>query len=117
MGDVRGGSYAGPVTENATVTRPDAGDNEDVRFVVVLRLVDGDRIEAESFAGESDAHGCAEGYVSELGKGIWPKVGQRWVRPDAVVSVDVVFDEQPRWTGSTGRANSWTGRSASTGSE
>ncbi len=109
---VRGGSYAVPVHDQAAATPPEAGTSDEARYVVVLRLVDGDRVEAESFPVEVDAHTCAEGFVGELGSGRWPRIGQRYVRPDAVVSVDVVLDDQPRWTGSTGRATSWTGRSA-----
>ena len=112
--DVRGGSYAALVETHATDALQAAGDEEvGDRFAVVIRLVDGDRIEADAFAVEGDAHRCAEGFVAELGGGRWPRVGQRYVRPEAVVSVDVARDEQPRWTGSTGRATSWTGRTGS----
>jgi hypothetical protein len=110
--DVRGGSYAATVETQATPVPHDAAgeDEAEARFAVVIQLNNGERIEAEAFDTEPEAHDRAERFVTDLGQGRWPLVMQRYLRPDAVVTVDVVRDEQPRWTGSTGRATSWTGR-------
>ena len=77
---------------------------------VVLRLVDGDRLEAGIFTDEQQARRSAEELVATLGRADWPFVGGRYVRPEAVVSVDLVHESHPRWTGSTGRAAPWTSR-------
>ena len=83
-------------------------------FNVMLRLSGGERIEAGSFAVESEAHGFAKELIGVAASGgvDWPRIDDRYVRPETIVSVDVERDEQPRWTGSTGRATSWTGRSS-----
>ncbi|MDQ3992914.1 MAG: hypothetical protein M3229_04570 [Actinomycetota bacterium] len=77
---------------------------------VVVRLVDGDRIEAGIFADEAEARRSAEGLIAALAAADsgWPLVEDRYVRPEAVVSVDLVREAHPRWTGSTGRAAPWS---------
>ncbi len=78
---------------------------------VVVRLTDGDRVEAGVFADEEEARRSAEQLIGALADGAnWPLVGGRYLRPDAVVSVDLVHEAQPRWTGSTGRAAPWASR-------
>jgi hypothetical protein len=96
------------VTETMTV-EPD----EHSGFNVMLRLVGGDRIEAASFAHAGEAHTFAEELIASASRpDRWPRVGDRYLRPETIVSIDVEPDSQPRWTGSTGRASSWTGRSS-----
>jgi hypothetical protein len=96
------------VTETMTV-EPD----EHAGFNVMLRLVGGDRIEAASFAHAAEAHTFAEELIASASRpDRWPRIGDRYLRPETIVSIDVEPDSQPRWTGSTGRASSWTGRSS-----
>ena len=78
---------------------------------IVVRLVDGERVDAGVFADEREASRAAEQLIAALVDGpSWPLVGGRYLRPEAVVSVDLVHEAQPRWTGSTGRAAPWTSR-------
>jgi hypothetical protein len=74
---------------------------------VVVRLIDGDRVLAGSYA---DAEEAARSAADLLGKfaqpdSAWPLVNGRYLRPDAVVSIDVVEEEHRRWGGSAERAN------------
>lgn len=73
---------------------------------VVLRLSDGDRIETGSFSNEAEARVHAE----ELTRAIaaaegWPLVGNRYVRPASIISVDVAEVREHRWIGSDTRLN------------
>jgi hypothetical protein len=74
---------------------------------VVVRLVDGDRVLAGSFADADEAHRTAKELQSSLGQSahtVWPLVEGRYLRPQAVVSIDLVEEEHRRWGGSTERA-------------
>ena len=85
--------------------------SDDGGFAVVVRLTDGDAVQLGVYTGEDVARRRAEELVAALGAGgpQWPYIAGRYVRPDAVVSVDVVHSTSPRWTGSTGRAMPWSG--------
>jgi hypothetical protein len=75
---------------------------------VVVRLVDGDRVVAGSYADTAEARRSAEellGRFAETGTA-WPLVGDRYLRPEAVVSIDLVEEEHRRWGGSADRAKS-----------
>ena len=73
---------------------------------VVVRLVDGDQVVAGSFADAEAAHGAAKELQSSFGQSdsVWPLVEGRYLRPQAVVSIDLVEEEHRRWGGSTERA-------------
>ena len=32
----------------------------------------------------------------------WPRIGDRYFRPETIISIDVERSDAPRWTGSTG---------------
>lgn len=114
---VRRPTYSAGVSEHETAVGIDmvageADEQEPTGFNVVLRLANGERLEAGSFMDAGAAHAFAEQFIAEAStSGKWPRVGDRYLRPETLVSVDVDADTQPRWTGSTGRATSWTGRS------
>jgi hypothetical protein len=78
---------------------------------VVVRLSDGDRVVAGRFADPEQAHGLAKELQSSFGKtdGIWPLVEGRYLRPQAVISIDVVEEEHRRWGGSVDRAKATAG--------
>jgi hypothetical protein len=115
--DVRQEGYSERVGEQQTAV-PEVGttsESEEAHgFNVVLRLADGERVEAGSFRAETEAHDFAEELMSSAAAGAkkWPRVGDRYLRPETIVSIDIEPDASPRWTGSTGRATTWTGRSS-----
>jgi hypothetical protein len=66
------------------------------RFNVAIRLVDGEFVDVTTVDDEDAAHGCAREVVADLSRprdGDWPFYGGRFLRPDAIVSVDVVEEE------------------------
>jgi hypothetical protein len=73
---------------------------------VVVRLVDGDRVLAGRAADSAEAHRIAEELLGKFAQAdtAWPLVDGRYVRPEAVVSIDVVEEEHRRWGGSPERA-------------
>lgn len=54
-----------------------------------VRLSNGDRIEAGSFADETSAHIKARELATAFAGGDWALLHGRYVRPEAVVSIDV----------------------------
>ena len=81
-------------------------------FMVFLRLSDGERVEAGMYSGEVEAHRHAEQLMAAAAAATttskWPRIGDRYFRPETIVSIDVERSDAPRWTGSTGRASSWS---------
>jgi hypothetical protein len=67
--------------------RPDA---QQVTAEVFVRLTSGERIAVGAFDGQSAAEQCARELMAALDSdGDWPQVEGRYIRPDAVVSIDV----------------------------
>ena len=75
---------------------------------VIVRLTDGDSVLVGRFGEFEDAKECAEGLVQSLtgNDRQWPFVGGRFLRPEAIVSIDV-NESGPKWAGSPDRAASW----------
>jgi hypothetical protein len=73
---------------------------------VVVRLTDGDRVLAGTFSDAEQAHELAKELQNGFGRadGVWPLVADRYLRPDAVISIDLVEEEHRRWGGSADRA-------------
>ncbi len=74
---------------------------------VVLRLQNGDQIETDAYATGDEARRRAEEIVRELAAAetdaTWPFFAQRFLRPDTIVSVDLVEHGAETWAGSTAR--------------
>ncbi|MBA2475593.1 MAG: hypothetical protein H0V40_06535 [Actinobacteria bacterium] len=71
---------------------------------VVLRLSDGDRIETGAFRDEAEAKAHAEELIGTLDTmQPWPRVGDRYLRPGSIVSVDLAEVRDTRWSGSEAR--------------
>jgi hypothetical protein len=103
-------SGAGGAAQPEAATQPER--RSDVGTIeVIVRLVDGDRLLVGRFSDADEAKQCAEALVQSLGgrNGSWPFVGGRFLRPDAIVSVDVA-ESGPKWTGSADRAATWAAR-------
>jgi Family of unknown function (DUF5317)/Major Facilitator Superfamily len=67
---------------------------------VVVRLAGGERLRIASFPDRAAAEACARKLVrslSELETGEWPLVGNRFIRPEAIVSVDLVASQAAVW--------------------
>jgi hypothetical protein len=81
-------------------------------YDVSLRLNDGERVPIGSFAEPQKAREYARevvGHLSDDGEG-WPFFSGRFMRPDTIVSVDIVpVGEPDRWLGSAVRSN-WASR-------
>jgi Type II secretion system (T2SS), protein E, N-terminal domain len=78
-------------------------------WTVVLRLADGERIEVGAYVGESEAMEGARGVVAQItADGGWPFFAGRFLRPETIVSVDLVQQHADRWLGSSARAAAWT---------
>lgn len=75
---------------------------------VVVCLVDGGRVLAGSSDDPGEAHRIAEDLLAKFAQTdtAWPLVDGRYVRPEAVVSIDLVQEEHRRWGGSAERARS-----------
>jgi hypothetical protein len=73
---------------------------------VIVRLMDGDRVLAGRAVDSDDAHRIAEELLGKFAQAdtAWPLLDGRYVRPEAVVSIDVVEEEHRRWVGSAERA-------------
>lgn len=72
-------------------------------WYVVLRLADGERIDVGAFGSSEDATAHARGVVEQISaQSGWPFFEGRFLRPEAIVSVDLVAPEG-RWLGSTVR--------------
>jgi hypothetical protein len=81
---------------------------------VVVRLADGDRVLAGTFADPDQAHELAKELQNGFGNAdeIWPLVEGRYLRPQAVISIDLVTEEHRRWGGSADRAKAAAGSSS-----
>ena len=77
-----------------------------------LRLSDGERVPIGSFDEPQKAREYARDVVKHLSDETdgWPFFSGRFMRPDTILSVDIVpVGEPDRWLGSTVRSN-WASR-------
>jgi hypothetical protein len=96
--------------------QPEIGAEEElpsaVSYEVSLRLADGERVPIGSFADPQKAREYAREVVRHLSDETsgWPFFSGRFMRPDTILSVDIVpVGESDRWLGSTVRSN-WASR-------
>jgi hypothetical protein len=96
---------ASPRANHLNVSKKEPAVVGDVVHVVV-RLTDGDRVLAGTFSDAEQAHDLAKELQSSFGQSdaTWPLVDGRYLRPQAVVSIDLVEEEHRRWGGSADRA-------------
>lgn len=77
-----------PPAPAATPTQAPAPSSVTAR--VFVHLTNGERIEVGAYDGEQAAEARARELIAQLGaEGEWPQLAGRYVRPDAVVSIDV----------------------------
>jgi hypothetical protein len=102
--------------ESETAHEPPANQEQELpsalSYDVSLRLTDGERVPIGSFGEPEKAREYARevvGHLSDDGEG-WPFFSGRFMRPDTIVSVDIVpVGEPDRWLGSAIRSN-WASR-------
>jgi hypothetical protein len=90
--------------------QPTSSQDEDtvVTWSVVLRLADGDRVEIGAFHSSGEAKDLAQNVVRQISSDhSWPFFGGRFIRPDAIISVDLA-EPEGRWLGSVARRQAWT---------
>jgi hypothetical protein len=78
---------------------------------VVLRLAQDDHVEIGGFPSKEEAESFARTVVGRIGRAEeqaeWPVFEGRFVRPQTIVSVDVVEEAAPEWSGSAMRTRSF----------
>ena len=78
---------------------------------VVLRLAQDDHVEIGGFPSKEEAENFARTVVGRIGRaeeqGEWPVFAGRFLRPQTIVSVDVVEDAPAEWGGSALRSRSF----------
>jgi len=83
------------------VAEPVPAPAAEANWTVVVRLTDGERIEVGAFPGKDEAFEGARAVVAQIGTdGTWPFFAGRFIRPESIVSVDLVELEVSRWLGS-----------------
>jgi hypothetical protein len=93
----------------AAAAEPDLESGSPGEVHVVVRLNTGETAELGVFSDAAAARRGAEAFVARLAGpsvSMWPLVANRYVQPDAIVSVDLIEHGEPRWVGSRRRA-SW----------
>ncbi|MFL5930785.1 MAG: hypothetical protein ACJ75P_05965 [Gaiellaceae bacterium] len=83
-----------------------------ISYEVSLRLSDGERVPVGSFGDPQKAREYARKVVKHLADETegWPFFSGRFLRPETIVSVDIVpLGEPDRWLGSSARSN-WASR-------
>jgi len=77
---------------------------------VVLRLGDGESLHVGTFSSDLEASTWAQEIVRQIssaeGQSTWPFFANRYLRPDTILSVDLVEESSDKWLGSSVR-RSW----------
>jgi hypothetical protein len=75
---------------------------------VVLRLQDGETLQVGSFTSDVEASTWAQEIVRQIasaeGQSAWPFFSNRYLRPDTIVSIDLVEESEEKWLGSSVRS-------------
>ena len=95
-----------PVGAPTASVQPDPGSPSSIH-VVLLRLREGEAVEVGTFSTAAEASACAQDVVRQIsmaeGDAGWPFFGERYLRPDAIVSVDLLEESADKWLGSAVR--------------
>jgi hypothetical protein len=93
------------VSEPMPAVAPEAGSD---LHIVLLRLREGDMLEVGTFQTAADAAARAQEVVRQIaaaeGEATWPFFAERYLRPDTIVSVDLVEESAQKWMGSAVRS-------------
>ena len=95
-----------PAEPPAQSQEPDPGPQ--TLYGVLIRLRDGEVFEVDTFESATEASTCAQDVVRQIsaaeGETSWPFFANRYLRPDTIVSVDLLEDSADKWLGSSARA-------------
>jgi hypothetical protein len=76
--------------------------------IVLLRLRDGEVFEVGTFESAAEASTRAQDVVRQIstaeGDGNWPFFANRYLRPDTIVSIDLLEESADKWLGSSARS-------------
>ena len=90
----------------AETQEPDPGPQ--TLYGVLIRLRDGEVFEVGTFESAAEASTCAQDVVRQIsaaeGEASWPFFANRYLRPDTIVSVDLLEESADKWLGSSARA-------------
>jgi hypothetical protein len=82
---------------------------------VLIRLREGDILEVGTFDTAAEAASHAQAVVRQIaeaeGASTWPFFAERYLRPDSIVSVDLLEEPADKWMGSAVRAARWNTQS------
>ncbi len=95
-----------PETPASAAGQPstDAEPEGEEAWLVVLRLADGEQLEIGTFGTSDEAKDHAQSIVRQISSEFgWPFFEGRFIRPDVIVSVDLLAPEGNRWLGSSAR--------------
>ena len=92
---------------------PNPDEDAVMTWSVVLRLVDGDRAEIGAFHSAAEAKEHAQYVVRQIStEHGWPFFDGRYIRPEAIISVDLA-EPEGRWLGSAARRQAWDNKAPS----
>ena len=101
-----------PEPPPAAALNPDPGSN--ALHIVLLRLREGDVLEVGTFNSAAEASARAQEVVRQIataeGEAAWPFFAERYLRPDTIVSVDMLEESADKWLGSAVRSR-WANQS------
>jgi hypothetical protein len=87
---------------------PQPSNKPAVIHVVVLRLSDGEVLEVGTFVDAAEASSSAQQVVAQIaaaeGEATWPFFADRYLRPETIISVDLLEEPADKWSGSAMRA-------------
>jgi hypothetical protein len=93
------------------VPEPQQAESAPATVDVILRLSDGETLEVGTFSSDLEATTWAQEIVRQIssaeGQSTWPYFASRYLRPDTIVSVDLVEQSGDKWLGSSVRRQSW----------
>ena len=94
-----------PAAAEPVAVEPELGAS---LHIVLLRLREGDVLQVGTFRTAAEASARAQEVVREIaaaeGASTWPFFAERYLRPDAIVSVDLLEEHADKWMGSAARA-------------
>jgi len=97
-----------PAPELSTPVAPGPEPDAGSLHIVLLRLQDGDALEIGAFHTWAEAAARAQEAVRQIaaaeGEAAWPFFAERYLRPQAIISVELVAEQGDKWMGSATRS-------------